>query len=296
MRRHKSSSRRFLSERLESRNMLSITPLAGDFSGNNSVGQEDYDIWAQTFGSTTDLRADGNSDGRIDAADYTVWRDNDGQTRPDAPFLNLVVDTLDETLEDDIGAIVFLNSDFSKQDLYSIQPTNPDDLPVYQPDYFADPSIYDPNANQDFTTGSVRLDQSMVGTHDITFTFPSNVRLWTTEDWGGLTDVGGGRFQIPSGTSLTPDSVQIDFQIEGIGTSQTFGTSTIDVDATPTAGGGALSDEATYTVVDTAIGVDGNRDTKIDYANSQDRQLIFWFNSDQEGQHPTNTQSEFEET
>ncbi len=37
-----------------------------------------------------------------------------------------------------------------------------------------------------------------------------------------------------------------------------------------------------YTVVETAIGVDGNRDRSIDFANSHDRQLLFWINDDQE--------------
>ena len=38
----------------------------------------DYTIWADTYGSTTDLRADGNGDGTITDADYTIWADNYG--------------------------------------------------------------------------------------------------------------------------------------------------------------------------------------------------------------------------
>ncbi len=39
-------------------------------------GDAFYTIWADTFGSTTDLRADWNYDGMISDADYTVWSDS----------------------------------------------------------------------------------------------------------------------------------------------------------------------------------------------------------------------------
>lgn len=294
MRSRQSLRRSFRGESLEDRCVLSITPLAGDYSGNNSVGPEDHVIWAQSYGSSTDLRADGNSDGRIDAADYTVWRDNNGQTRTPAPFLNLVVEGLGEAAETAPGAIVFRNSDFSKQDQFSTQPES--GLPLYQPDYLADPSIYDLNANEDFASGSLRIDPSMIGDYQVRLTFGSDIRLWTTTLWPGMTGVPGGRFQIPSGTFLTPATVHLDFQIEGLLSSSGFGTESILVDAISTSTGPALTDEANYTVVDTGIGVDGNRDRNIDFESSHDRQLLFWLNNDQEGQHPTDDLFEFEAT
>jgi len=58
-----------------------LTPvLAGDYSGNGTVGPEDYDLWKANFGSTTILAADGNGDGRVNAADYTVWRNHLGDS------------------------------------------------------------------------------------------------------------------------------------------------------------------------------------------------------------------------
>jgi hypothetical protein len=53
-----------------------LLALAGDYDTNGVVEQADYDLWAQTYGSTVtpSTGADGNGDGLIDAADYTVWR------------------------------------------------------------------------------------------------------------------------------------------------------------------------------------------------------------------------------
>jgi len=50
----------------------------GDYSGNGTVGPEDYTIWKSNFG-TSFAAADGNGDGIVDAADYTIWRDHLGQ-------------------------------------------------------------------------------------------------------------------------------------------------------------------------------------------------------------------------
>jgi T5SS/PEP-CTERM-associated repeat protein len=48
--------------------------LLGDFDGNGEVGQNDYETWRSSFGSTTELAADANLDGTVNAADYVVWR------------------------------------------------------------------------------------------------------------------------------------------------------------------------------------------------------------------------------
>ena len=57
---------------------LVIPELPGDYNGNGTVGQEDYNLWLSNFGSTTLLAADGNRDGIVNAADLSVWRDHLG--------------------------------------------------------------------------------------------------------------------------------------------------------------------------------------------------------------------------
>ena len=54
---------------------LASTAIFGDYSGDGTVGPEDYDVWKSNFG-TTNSAADGNGNGIVDAADYTVWRDH----------------------------------------------------------------------------------------------------------------------------------------------------------------------------------------------------------------------------
>lgn len=57
-----------------------ITLVPGDYDGDSDVDDDDYLVWASSFGDSVTLftGADGNGDGKIDAADYTVWRDNYG--------------------------------------------------------------------------------------------------------------------------------------------------------------------------------------------------------------------------
>lgn len=53
-----------------------VNPAPGDFNLDAVVNNDDYVLWAASFGQAVDLRADGNHDGRVDSADYTVWRDH----------------------------------------------------------------------------------------------------------------------------------------------------------------------------------------------------------------------------
>jgi hypothetical protein len=55
----------------------------GDYSGNNSVGPEDYTLWASKFGENTATAGLANLNpakvgSTVDASDYTFWRDRVG--------------------------------------------------------------------------------------------------------------------------------------------------------------------------------------------------------------------------
>src|SRR5262249_54914134 len=55
-------------------------PLPGDYNFDGVVDAADYTVWADTKGSTTDLRADGTASGVVDQADYDFWKAHFGMT------------------------------------------------------------------------------------------------------------------------------------------------------------------------------------------------------------------------
>ena len=57
---------------------VSDPSLPGDYNMDGEVNAPDYNVWRDTFGSTTELAADGNGDGIVNAPDYNTWRDNFG--------------------------------------------------------------------------------------------------------------------------------------------------------------------------------------------------------------------------
>ncbi len=288
-----SRSRRLRLESLENRLLLAIT---GDYDESGTVNNGDYDTWRANFGNMVPpgSGADGSDNGVVDAADYVVWRKNVGATGS-GDRINISIDRLSEAVEETPGAIIWRNSDFSKQVAAGSQPES--GLPLYVPDYMAGSTVYDPSSELDFTDASVTIDNDMVAGYAVRFTYDTaKLRLWTTTNWSGMTNVGSGRFQVPSGVNLTPGSSLLNFEIEGLANSGSFATDSIFVEAIPTGGGTTLNDRGYYTVVETGVGVDGNRDTEIEFNNNHDRQLLFWFNNDQEGQHPSDTEVEAEQT
>lgn len=85
---------------------------AGDYNGNGSVGNEDYDVWKAAFG-TVSAAADGNGNGTVDAADYVVWRNNFGATGAPGGTIN---GTFSNVVVSDPGNAL---SGFTLQVLYS---------------------------------------------------------------------------------------------------------------------------------------------------------------------------------
>lgn len=284
-------SRKLIIECLEDRRVLSA-----DFNGNGTIDAPDLANWKTGFGTVgtaTKPQGDYDVDRDVDGVDFLAWQRTLGQTVPSGTFIDISIDELNEANETAPGAIVFRNSDFSKQSLAVNQPEA--GLPLYVPDYSAPASVYDPNAGADFTSATVDIGAAMVGQYTMRFTYDTTkIQLWTSFNWAGFQAVGG-RFKIPSGVIVTPATQAMSFQIEGIQNSTTFSTDSILVEAIPNAGGANLTDTGEYTVIETNAGVDGNRDTAIDFASSHDRQLLFWLNNDEEGFHDTDTTVETEE-
>lgn len=52
----------------------------GDYNRNGVVDLEDYTVWRNTLGSTTNLNADGNGNSIVDSGDHGVWQANFGQS------------------------------------------------------------------------------------------------------------------------------------------------------------------------------------------------------------------------
>jgi hypothetical protein len=51
------------------------TAVPGDYTGNGTVGPEDYSSWRTGFGNSSAYN-DGNGDGVVNAVDYVIWRNN----------------------------------------------------------------------------------------------------------------------------------------------------------------------------------------------------------------------------
>jgi peptidyl-prolyl cis-trans isomerase A (cyclophilin A) len=49
---------------------------AGDYDLNGIVNTLDYNVWRQSYDSTTAAEADGNGNGIVDLADFVVWRNS----------------------------------------------------------------------------------------------------------------------------------------------------------------------------------------------------------------------------
>jgi hypothetical protein len=85
-------------------NIAAVSP-GGDYDGNGTVGNEDYDLWRANFG-TANAATDGNGDGVVDSADYVVWRDNAGDTGGTVGMISGTFDSL--VVTDALGSMTGL--------------------------------------------------------------------------------------------------------------------------------------------------------------------------------------------
>ncbi len=208
---------------------------------------------------------------------------------------DLLVDGMKEVFEDslqDPGAVIIKNSNFTKKDPTKTGQTEAGTI-KFLPDYLVrDNQIIDPNFAQEFTKATISVSNWMVQAADIKLSFDdSKISLWTYDNWTGVTSGSDGVFTIKPETRLRPKTNKLSFWIEGIDETTINGMYII-VTAIDREDGRPLGDDKSrFIVTDLNIGVDGNRDGKIEFDNNFDQQLTFWLNNDQEGR-LTDPQSE----
>ena len=201
--------------------------------------------------------------------------------------VDVTIDGLGESWEQEPGAVIWRNSDWSKDQQAAAGYEHGTVLPDYEPDT-SGTRQFDPNYGTDYTQATVTWNGGLLADNDLQLTFSSDILVWNVTDWSFGTEpnlnLPDASRLITSGQTLTGLSgTQLDLLIEGIDRSSAFGQNFLQVTTVPhTAGNPAFSDQAHYTVVEVNAGVDGNRDTAIDFLNKDDANLLFWYNNDQE--------------
>ncbi len=210
--------------------------------------------------------------------------------------VDVEIDNQYEQHEENSGAIVWRNSDFSKKlwhvDDRGATPNEPD-LRRYVPDWQAQDEgqgdLLDPEYVTDFSKGSVKINARMIEFYDVQFDFDDRlIDVWTFDSWLGTEPVSSSGRKISPGEDnrLTPVAgvTTFHFWVEGINNSTEFSADSIKVTAVPRTNDALAraTDQTNFTVVETNMAVDGNRDAVISFDNSHDRQLLFWYNNDRE--------------
>ncbi len=218
-----------------------------------------------------------------------------------AAEVDVVIDDLAPEIEDGSGAVVWRNSDFSRQLPHPVAELAEDGLPHYVPDYRNSAQIDSLYATQ-FTKAVAKFPGMLSPYFSYQFdgSAASSVVLWTRAAWAGFIAAGDGWFKIPSAVQVTPvpaGSSQIDIWIEGLtstGASQrTIGFKAVSTSITSPAVA-ELADDVRFRVIDVGIAVDGNRDGTVDFSDNYDSQLTFWLNNDHEVRIDPWFESEFE--
>ena len=203
----------------------------------------------------------------LTASSDTSHKSNCDTVRFTVASIDVAIDGIGEEAEDNSGAIVWRNSDFSKQN----HDANGAIIPDYRKDAATDDYLFDGTHVSDLTQATVTWPSWMTRSYDIQLTFPGSILVWNNT--AEVT-------RIESGSTIRPTSNHLNLYIEGINRSGSFASDAITVSAVLRSNNfTALSDTAKFTVVDINAGVDGNRDKAIDLANSDDHQLTFWYNN-----------------
>ncbi|MFC1759190.1 hypothetical protein ACFL2H_10565, partial [Planctomycetota bacterium] len=195
--------------------------------------------------------------------------------------LDLELNSVSNEWEDSPGVLIWRNSDYSRQVPSQEQPEP--NLTKFRPDYETN-SIATSELG-DFASATLRLPHRTVGS-EVEITFPNDVRIW----WVDAQQFGPDVYHtVVSGERFNPNREYLELYVEGVSLSTAFAADSIQAQFIAkngiVAAGGEWVDKATVTVVDTHLGVDGNRDRQIDFTNSHDTQMLFWYNNDREELH-----------
>jgi len=199
--------------------------------------------------------------------------------------IDLIIDNQGDLAETELGSFVWQNSDFSKG--ISAATQSEAGITKYLPDY-ADPAFnIDPNYLGDFTQAKLIMPSEWVSTHSYKLQFDSSkIRIWSVGYSDGMFQVDSDWSIIKNGDPIHATDAEISIYIEGLSRSiNTANILTYSVFDRNTTNSVIMKDTAKYSVIDVNLGVDGNRDNNIDFTNSYDKQLTFWYNNDQEGNH-----------
>ena len=209
-----------------------------------------------------------------------------------AVAVDLSIDDLPADIEDGSGAYVWRNSDFTRRINAPDSRQTEAGVTRYLPDYTLLTTI-DPAFADQFTKARATFTAGMATAYRFRFDVgdPASVALWTTTQWDGFVAAGDGWWRIPTNTDVRPERIAdttLEFWIEGLLTTG-YGAGRLEfkpVPMVPAPSGQPSrlpsSDAVRFTVLDAGLGVDGNRDGTIDFADSYDRQLTFWLNGDRE--------------
>jgi hypothetical protein len=212
--------------------------------------------------------------------------------RATAVAVDLSIDDLPADIEDGSGAYVWRNSDFTRRINAPDSRQTEAGVTRYLPDYTLLTTI-DPAFADQFTKVRATFTAGMATACRFRFDVgdPASVALWTTTQWDGFVAAGDGWWRIPTDADVQPKAITdttLTFWIEGLLTTG-YGAGRLEfkpVPMVPAPSGQPSrlpsSDAVRFTVLDAGLGVDGNRDGTIDFADNYDRQLTFWLNGDRE--------------
>jgi hypothetical protein len=212
--------------------------------------------------------------------------------RATAAAVDLSIDDLPADIEDGSGAYVWRNSDFTRRINAPDSRQTEAGVTRYLPDYTLLTTI-DPAFADQFTKARATFTAGMAPAYRFRFDVgdPASVALWTTTQWDGFVAAGDGWWRIPTDADVQPKAITdttLTFWIEGLRTTG-YAAGRLEFKPVPMvlAPSGQpsrlpSSDAVRFTVLDAGLGVDGNRDGTIDFADSYDRQLTFWLNGDRE--------------